>query len=236
MPAEADWRLSQTVVCAWNRGPRQLLAILLSISSFRMPLKGNRFMNGLPPSNRGRHAPPHPAVVRAAHPPVRHRRSIHAEMARHYVLSTEDLALVRAKRRARQPAWASPSSFAFSGIRAEVLRPAGIPTGIDALVCRKPARRSIQLAVRRLRPSGPRPAGSICVELAEASCAFGASGWPIGGPACRWARTPRGPPIAASRSSRQCSLICGRPTCFSRRGSAGADRTGGSGARSQEGL
>jgi dihydrofolate reductase len=26
-----------------------------------------------------------------------------------------------------------------------------------------------------------------------------AAAWPIGGPACRWAPTPRGPPIAASR-------------------------------------
>ena len=45
--------------------------------------------------------------------------------------------------------------------------------------------------------SGIRPAGSTRSSCSSIS-ACGTSGWPTGGPACRWARTPRGPPIAVS--------------------------------------
>jgi hypothetical protein len=63
-----------------------------------MPSKGNRFMNGLPPSKGGclsRRALLSPEQrIRLLGIPVDQ-----AGMARHYVLSAEDLALVRAKRR-----------------------------------------------------------------------------------------------------------------------------------------
>jgi hypothetical protein len=50
-------------------------------------LKGNRFMNGIPSSKRG----PGCRLFAISTDP--------AEMARHYVLSSDDLAVIRTKRR-----------------------------------------------------------------------------------------------------------------------------------------
>src|SRR5690349_17736450 len=93
-------RLSQTVVCAWDRQPRQVLRICLSIPCFRMPPKGKRDMKGRPPANRGQATMSRRALLsgeqrlRLFAIPVDP-----AEMARHYVLSAADLALIRTKRR-----------------------------------------------------------------------------------------------------------------------------------------
>src|ERR1019366_1424009 len=94
--------LSQTFVCARVWRSRRFLANLLSIPYCIIALKGNLFMNG----------PSHP--IEAVMP----RRTLlsseqrirlfsipidAAEMARHFVLSTEDLTLVRTKRRGANP-------------------------------------------------------------------------------------------------------------------------------------
>jgi uncharacterized protein DUF4158 len=57
-------------------------------------------MNGPPPSPGGPDVPPHPSVARTA-PRLFGIPTDPAEMAKHYVLSAEDLALVRTKRRSR---------------------------------------------------------------------------------------------------------------------------------------
>jgi hypothetical protein len=61
-----------------------------------------------------------------------------AEMARHYVLSAEDLALVRAKRRV------SNHLLCRATLRSPISRPRarsrGSAVGVDALICCKPDR------------------------------------------------------------------------------------------------
>jgi hypothetical protein len=62
-----------------------------------------------------------------------------AEMARHYVLSAEDLALVRAKRRV-----SNRLGFAVATLRSPISRPRarsrGSAAGVVALICCKPDR------------------------------------------------------------------------------------------------
>src|SRR6516225_6003470 len=91
--------LSQTDVCASDRVIPNFHRNLLSQSCFRIAPKGNLFMKGPPPSPR-RPRMPHRTLLS----PEQRTRVLGipteaAEMAKHYVLSTEDLALVRTKRR-----------------------------------------------------------------------------------------------------------------------------------------
>ena len=122
-----------------------------------------------------------------------------AEMARHYVLGAEDLALIRTKRRAinrlgfaiqlcllRIPAsaWDQPTTAGAD----DRLR------GQSDSVCRS--------ATFADYARGIRPAASTASNL-QRYLRFGVSGSPIGGPVCRLARMPHGPRIAASPSSRR---------------------------------
>ena len=135
-----------------------------------------------------------------------------AEVAKHYVLSAEDLALVQAKRR--------PNNRLGYAVQLCVLRHPGRPlepsevppAAMLALLLTRWAPIRSCLATTRIEP---RPVGSICSNCSR-TCACAASAWRIGAPACTSAPTPPGRLTAASRSCRLCLRTCGPIGCSSR--------------------
>ena len=84
-------------------------------------------MNGLPPPTGARHAPLAPCCPPSNEPGCSRSRPITSEMARHYVLGADDLALVRARRRVDQPARLRRPAMRCSAILAAAWDPAEQP-------------------------------------------------------------------------------------------------------------
>jgi hypothetical protein len=114
----------------------------------------------------------------------------------------------------RETGWALPFSFAGFAIR----------VACWTRWSRRPRRcwpssRDRSASIRRCSantPAGPKPVASTCSNF-KGCCVSGASVSPTGGPVFGWARTRRGPRIAANPSSGRCSPICERiASCFRR--------------------
>ncbi|MBV9479827.1 MAG: DUF4158 domain-containing protein [Acidobacteria bacterium] len=135
-----------------------------------------------------------------------------SEIAKYYVLSSADLALIRTKRR-------SGNQLGFA-VQLCLLRYPGQGLGFGE----HPPETMIAFVARQLDVSPTAFSGYALRAKRDGSmpsncrsclvCA--ASAWRTGAPACRPAPTPPGRVIAASRSCRPCSRTCGASAYSSR--------------------